>query len=66
MAEPILIMFLLLLCAASSWVSYRNGVNDGAGAIFEPTNPGYYVARQWLKRNNMKQWNLDLFKSEGD
>lgn len=56
--------FLLVVSIAvySNYCAYRNGVNDGAGAVFEPTNPGYYTARQWLKKHKANRWNLDFFK----
>lgn len=58
--------FVVILLIFANYCAYRNGVNDGAGAVFEPWNPGYYTARQWLKKNNMKMWNLDVFKGGGD
>lgn len=38
------------------YCAYRNGVTDGFGFAWEPTNPGYRKAGRYLKKHMAYRW----------
>lgn len=39
-----------------TWATYRNGVTDGFGFAWEPTNPGYRKAGRYLREHMTYRW----------
>lgn len=51
--EFVLFAILLAVCwmaKIGADAAYKNGVADGAGAVFEPRNPGYQRALEHLRK----------------
>lgn len=49
-------LLFLLLAVAGVRAAYRNGVNDGFGFSWEPDNPGYQKAGDYLTKHCSYKW----------